>query len=138
MSSNPRLPPIDNREALRRTVQEFPASTSPNVYILQLATAADEAPPWWSPRRDSYLDKFWPTEPYLAGAVYDVTARNASFRYELTGPERKVLDNLVQDEDFKLIDTPYSLPIGLAHLDAHRVVRTGDPMFPVIYTDVFG
>lgn len=213
MSSNPRLPPINNREALRRTVQEFPEQYG-GSYIFQLSLAADEAPAWWSPSRDSYLDKFWPTEPYLAGAVYSVASRNAGFRYELTGPERdvwwaqklltqadfgqgwqgfimklttdllvmgngaffevirpakaqtkdylydaimipspinstpiwvpfdsrtgKLLDTLVQDEDFKLIDTPYSLPIGLAHLDAAKCVRTGDPMFPVVYTDALG
>lgn len=212
MASNPRLPPVDNREALRRSVQEFPQAFS-GAYLLQITTAADEAPAWWSPSRDTYLDKFWPTEPYLAGAVYSVASRNASFRYELTGPERdvwwaqrlltqadfgqgwqgfimklttdfltlgngaffevirpakaqvkelmydavrvplqdgsltwmpydsrtgKFLDTLVQDEDFKLIDTPYSLPIGLAHLDSFRCSRTGDPMYPVVYTDVLG
>lgn len=58
--------------------------------IFQLAQYADEAPVWWSSRRDVYLRKFFPTEPYLCGAIYSVISRNASFRFEFTGPERAV------------------------------------------------
>jgi hypothetical protein len=39
---------------------------------------------------------------------------------------------------FKLIDNPIELPIGLAHLDISKCVRTGDPDFPIIYTDLRG
>lgn len=211
------LPTLDPTAIRRRSVQEFPdtgAGPRPPYAILQLATVADEAPSWWSPARDTYLDKFWPTEPFLSGAIFSIASRNASFRYELTGPREQVvwsqrllaqadfgsgwqpfimkvtLDLLtsgngafielvrparmrtktgtydaikVLDEDtetyiwqaydrstgklrphseliqgFKVIDSPLDLPIGIAHLDSHRVTRTGDPTFPVIYQDLKG
>lgn len=205
------LPIQSRREVQRRTVQVPDDLSTTPVHILQVATAADEAPAWWSIRRDQYLDKFWPTEPYLAGAIYSIMARNASFRYEFTGPINEVIwsqnllaqanfgagwqdfiTKITQDllilgngaffeiirpararivktgdyydaikvldeetgemgwmpfdtrtgkfihQDFKLIDNPIELPIGLAHLDSQRCVRTGDPDFPVIYTDLRG
>ncbi len=211
----PRLPAIDNSEAIKRSAQAFPDQPVTPIYLLQIATAADEAPPWWSPARDRYLDAFWPTEPYLAGAIYSVASRNASFRYELTGPDGDTwwaqqllaqanfgqgwhdfimkittdylcLDNgaffeiirpakakmfsdnstydavrmpspitgeptwmpydtqsgkfieAIVDDDFKVVDSPLSLPIGIAHLDSMRCTRTGNPEYPVIYTDQEG
>ena len=205
------LPAVDRETALARTVQEFPES--PVSFILQLAMTADEAPKWWSPTRDRYLDKFWPTEPFLAGAIYSVASRNASFRWELTGPRDQVkwsqrllcqadfgegwqsfMMKVTQDllctgngahielirpakaringksydavraqhpesneyiwyacdrstgemlsqynyKDLKVQDSPLSLPIGIAHLDSARVTRTGDPNYPVVYTDLNG
>lgn len=53
--------------------------------ILLIARSADEAPLWWSPLRDQYLRNFFPTEPYLSGAVYSVCARNASYNIEFKG-----------------------------------------------------
>jgi len=82
--STPGLPSLDRDQVISRSVQSFPVSPVHSVF--QLAITADEAPKWWSPRRDTYLDKFWATEPFLAGAIYSVASRNASFRYELTGP----------------------------------------------------
>jgi hypothetical protein len=58
--------------------------------ILLIARSADEAPPWWSPYRDVYLREFFPTESYLAGAIYSVVARNASYSVVFKGPERGV------------------------------------------------
>lgn len=204
------LPIQSRREIAKRTVQESDSLLSSPVTILQIATAADEAPLWWSPRRDQYLDRFWPTEPYLAGAIYSIMARNASFRYEFTGPLNEVrwsqdllaqanfgsgwqdfITKITQDlltqgngacfeiirpararvkngdyydaikvmdddtgemgwmpfdsttgkfihQDFKLIDSPIDLPIGIAHLDAQRIDRTGDLDFPILYTDLKG
>ncbi len=34
-----------------------------------------------------------------------------------------------------IYDSPLDLPIGIAHLDAGQCQRTGDPEFPIIYTD---
>jgi hypothetical protein len=42
------------------------------------------------------------------------------------------------DHDFKIQDSPLSLPVGIAHLDTARVTRTGDPDYPVVYTDLQG
>lgn len=204
------LPIQSRRDIARRTVQESDNILASPVTILQIATAADEAPLWWSLRRDQYIDRFWPTEPYLAGAVYSIMARNASFRYEFTGPLNdvkwsqdllaqanfgagwqdfitkisqdlltqgngamfeiirpakarvksgdyydaiKVMDEDTEQmtwmpfdirtgkfihEDFKLIDSPLDLPIGIAHLDSQKCVRTGNLDFPIIYTDLKG
>jgi len=203
----------DRNQSLKRTVQEFPdvagGPSLPSI-ILQAAVAADEAPAWWSHRRDVYLSKFWPTEPFLAGAIYAVSTRNASFRYELHGPEKDIWrsqdmlnqanfgegwqpfimkltnDILCSDNagfievirpakartskctydaiksidpdtgkmswfpydrhsgkikyslDFKMSDSPLDLPVGIAHLDSHKCTRTGDPDYPVLYTDLKG
>jgi len=82
------LPALELTEVRKRTVQERADGT--HTILFQVAVAADEAPAWWSRQRDTYLDKFWPTEPYLAGAVFSVAARNAAFRYELEGPRTQV------------------------------------------------
>jgi hypothetical protein len=214
VATKARLPKVDNVQAIRRSVQEFtdPDAIGPAL-ILHVATAAEEAPQWWSPQRDKYLDEFWPEEPFLSGAIYSVASRNSSFRYELTGPERdvwwaqrllnqadfgqgwqsfimkltldllcqdngcffeiirpaktrvkgqifdaikmpngngepawipynaktgKFLQGLTADVDFKVTDSPFDLPIGLAHLDAQRCTRTGNPQHPVIYIDLDG
>ena len=71
LSKQQSLPDPDRKAALARTVQEFPER--PISFILQLAMAADEAPPWWSPTRDRYLDKFWPTEPWKDGPIKSET-----------------------------------------------------------------
>ena len=208
----------DRRQAIKKTVQAFHkvgSGSSLSHFILQTAIAADECPVWWSLRRDDYLSKFWPTEPFLAGAIYAVSTRNASFRWELTGnydtiwryqrmlneadfgggwqtfimkvtndlltadngafievirPARaltkegvsydaikaihpdtgeiqwipfdrhsgKELYNLAQGADFKVIDSPGDFPVGISHLDSHRCTRTGDPLYPVLYTNLDG
>ena len=199
---------------MRRSVQEFPPDDSrPVTHIFQFASVADEAPAWWSPARDRYLDRFWPTEPFLAGAIFSIASRNSSFRYELAGPRDQVIwaqqllaqadfgkgwqsfmmkvtqDYLCQDNaamfeiirpsrartkagtwydamrmphpetgemtwwaydrhngtvgsqyelDFKVTDNPLDLPVGIAHLDSQQTVRTGNPEYPIIYTDLSG
>ena len=88
---SPTLPPLQPTIAMQDSVQAFlPPDTTPRVSILQIASQADSAPGWWSSDRDLYLDEFWPTEPYLAGAIFSIASRNASYRYELTGHRRKV------------------------------------------------
>ena len=88
---SPTLPPLQPTRAMRESLQAFlPPDTTPRMTIFQIASRADEAPSWWSLNRDIYLDNFWPTEPYLSGALFSVASRNASYRYELTGHRRKV------------------------------------------------
>jgi hypothetical protein len=204
-------------------------TTVPVVSVSYMAGVADNIPIWWSEARDEYLRKFWPTEPYLAGAIYGIAARNAAYRITLAGPRRQVkraqqmlaasdlgkgmqsmvlklsLDLLTQDNgafceiirparivvkglpgwygrydgiplpgvrsgvdrrskgvdtgwdrsmwaarlptgriidlsgySYELKDSPHDLPLGLAHLDAARCRRTGNPEAPVIYTDLNG
>jgi len=213
------LPTLQPTTAMRRSVQDFPEPTGGQILtlILQTATMADEAPPWWTTARDVYLTHFWPSEPFLAGAIFSVCSRNASFRYELTGPRNKVIwaqqllaqaefgqgwqnfmmklsqdyltmgngsfieiirparartnkaglwydaikmphpddpesltwfpfdrhsgrliHTLTHGKDFKVVDFPFDLPVGIAHLDAIKVTRTGNPNHPVIYEDLKG
>lgn len=208
------LPKLSDRIIRRRTVHEFPDTLGgpSGTLIFQIASAADEAPIWWNPARDSYLDKFWPTEPFLSGTIFSIASRNAGFRYEFTGPAEQVtwsqqllaqadfgrgwqsfimkvtLDLLTMDNgafieiirparartktrlydaikhlhpetdeyvwhaydrhtgevyspdalDFKVTDSVLDLPIGLAHLDSRRCTRTGNPTYPVVYTDLTG
>jgi hypothetical protein len=212
------LPTLQPTQAAKRSVQEFPEPTGGQVLtlLLQAAIMADEAPSWWSASRDVYLDKFWPTEPFLAGAIFSVCSRNASFRYELTGPRSKVvwaqqllaqaefgqgwqsfmmkvsqdyltmgnaafvevirparartskagtwydairmpdpdtdeyvwfpydrhsgkpIYSMVHGRDFKVVDYPFDLPVGIAHLDSLRTTRTGNPDYPAIYQDIKG
>ena len=201
--------------AVADSVRRFNRYATPRVTLLQVASIADEAPQWPSIYRDQYLERFWPTEPFLAGAVFSICSRNASFRWELTGPRAQVswaqrllsqadygrgwqslimklsqdlitLDNGAfleiirparartksgrwhdaisqphpetgdltwfifdrhsgevdwgkkQGPDFEITDSMVDLPIGLAALDSSRCERTGDPLYPVIYTDVEG
>jgi hypothetical protein len=43
-----------------------------------------------------------------------------------------------QVEPEAVSDSPLDLPIGLAHLDASKCTRTGDPDIPVVYMDRYG
>lgn len=190
-------------EVQSQSVQTPPA---PTVLLVNLIQAASDVPSWWSPSRDRFLADFWPTEPYLAGAIYSVASRNASYRFVFEGIPEDIdyaqrlfafadfgqgwphfmmsvtIDLLTQDngafievirparartsggqiydaarvamggemvwapvdsagiptavdEEFELLDYPGDLPVGLAHLDAARCRRTGDPDFPIEYTD---
>jgi len=70
--------------------------------VLQIASVADEAPSWPTLLRDQYLARFWPQEPFLAGAIFSVASRNASFRWEVTGPRRQATwaQKLLSQSDF--------------------------------------
>jgi hypothetical protein len=81
------------REAKVGSVREFPRSLYGGLsrtLLFQVATVADEAPPWWSPSRDAYLRTFWQSEPFLASAIYSLCARNAGFRWDAVGPPQPV------------------------------------------------
>jgi len=81
---------VDITELRRASVRRPGGQVYGAPLIFQLAMPIDEAPRWGSPRRDAYLRKFWPTETVLAGAIYSIAMRNASFRFDLTGDERLV------------------------------------------------
>jgi len=65
---------------------------------LSLATVADSITPWGRavPKRDQQLRDFWPTEPFMAGAVVNVSNRNAAFDWVIKGPSERVI-NAVTD-----------------------------------------
>lgn len=114
--------------------------------------------------RDIELRRFWPTEPILASAIYSMVIRNGAFSWKLIGPEQTVkitqdmfhtsdlgrgwkslvirnsTDLFTQDngafmETIRIADDAESPVINLAHLDAGRCTRTGDPETPVLYAD---
>jgi len=196
------------------SIRKFDNVRVPRIALLQLATVAEDAPAWPGTNRDAYLEEFWPGEPFLAGAIFSICSRNASFRWEVTGPRdqaqwaqrllsqadfgkgwQSLIMKLSQDllttgngafmeiirpvrartksgewydaisvfnpgtkknewvpfdrrrgeiiyalkqGEFDIQDSMLDLPIGLAHLDSSRCRRTGNPAFPVIYTDLDG
>lgn len=168
--------------AVKRSVQEFPKPEEGmgHTYTIQLASSADTVYPWgrYPALRDSQLREFWPTEPYLAGAVTNIGMRSASLQWEIHHKsdriEQAVTDILrtalagdtfgwvpfmlkfsqdlaTQDNGafIELIRDPtvdanskYQGPmapvLGIGHLDAGRCVRTGNPKYPVRYTDRLG
>ena len=118
-------------------------------------------------RRDIELRKFWPTEPILASALFSTIGRNSAFSWSLEGPAETVnmvqhilnsadfgrgwgsfvskvyTDVMTQDnggwiEIIRAEDRPDSPAIGLAHLDAARITRTGDLEEPAIFQDLKG
>jgi hypothetical protein len=91
MPNVPKLSPenLFPEQAISQSVQVQPdVSLSPwqgSSIILAFASAADMITPWGrnTQRRDRELRDFWPTEPYLAGAVATVSFRNAAFDWEI-------------------------------------------------------
>lgn len=180
----PRLVPDSQfpEQALQESVQKFPEATQGgsllggNVYTWNLASSADMITKWGvnTPKRDIELREFWPTEPYVAGALVNVSMRNAASDWEIRGPEKvaqAVTDMLLRaiagpeigwtpfemrgsqdlyaqdngrfeelirdpgaDANSKFKDERAPV-IGIAHLDAGQCQRTGNPEWPVIYTD---
>ncbi|MGQ9677112.1 MAG: hypothetical protein ACUVX1_15735 [Chloroflexota bacterium] len=137
--------------------------------VFNIAAAADAIIPWgYSPaQRDMQLRRFWPTEPWLAGAVYSLSARDAALSWTLDGPPRTrdavheilhganfgagwldfitklrvdlfTTDNGAFIELIRAEDSPTSPVIGIANLDSGRCVRTGNRETPVLYTDIWG
>lgn len=157
---------------LKKTVQNIPNyETMPGAgtLILQLATVADDIQPWGRvPQlRDRQLREFWPTEPFLAGALRTVAMSYSTFSWKVDGPPRtaqtiqdmlhaanlgkgwlnwsfktiidlKTQDNGAFTEIIRTADSDTAPVIGINHLDSARCRRTGDLEVPVIYTDRLG
>jgi hypothetical protein len=169
-------------EAIAESVQAFPKTSGmpaggSMVFTWNIASVADSVIPWGRSvaLRDRQLRDFWPTEPYLAGAVSTCSFRNASYDWEIrhssnnvekavtemlkaaiAGDEfgwtafvKKISQDLyVQDNGcfIEIIRDPgmdansafkdeRAPVLGIAHLDANQCTRTGDPKYPVLYTD---
>lgn len=146
-----------------RTVDAF-AREAPIVFYL--SQTADIVPEWPSQQRDIFLDKFWRTEPLLAGAVYSMCSKVAALDFSLTGPPKSVVryENMFRSADFgqgwvnflmkevqdlltqdnggfmeviRPRGTDERSPVAaIAHLDSQRCWRTGKPQEPVIYYDL--
>lgn len=147
------------------------------MFTWMVASAADSITPWGRipALRDRQLRDFWPRESFLAGALADITFRNAAFDWEIRGPSSGIetiltdmiksaisgdmfgwtdfikkfsLDLYTQDNGafIELIRDPgvdansrftneRAPVLGIAHLDSNQCQRTGNPEFPVLYTD---
>lgn len=185
MARPPKLTPENQfpDEALLQSVQKLPPVVSlpaSNVFTWNIATAADSITPWGKnvPLRDRQLREFWPTESFLAGALTNVSFRNAAYEFEIRGPSpsvetavENVLRSAIAGDSFGW--TPFILKysqdlyaqdngvfielirdpgqdanskfknerapvLGIAHMDSNQCTRTGNPRFPVIYTDRAG
>jgi len=82
------LAPAEIAKIQASSVQKFDDSRAQSL-LIYFAVASDDTPRWWSPSRDRYLREFWPLEPYLAGALYSICARNSSFKFAIEGPPRQ-------------------------------------------------
>lgn len=169
-------------DAVRESVQVAPAPTvmpTTGWLTMNIASAADEIVQWGrSPAlRDRQLRDFWPNEPYLAGAMSNIAFRNASFLWEIQGPDKisqavtDMMLNAISNDTIGWVpfietfsqdlygqdngafqeiirdpgmdaNSPFKNErapvIGLANLDANLCTRTGNPEFPIIYTDENG
>jgi hypothetical protein len=78
-------------DALKLTRLSFPKGgegSSPlgvGLWTANIASIADRITPWGTgyASRDKELRDFWPTESYLAGAIYSVCISNAAYEWEI-------------------------------------------------------
>lgn len=88
------------KEALQESVQVQPkpkdSSWQGGFLTIGIASAADLIVPWGRnvKKRDRELRDFWPTESYLAGAVLNVSFRNAAFDWEIKSKSDPVVTAL--------------------------------------------
>src|SRR5512139_2473012 len=96
MARTPQLTPDDQfpKQALQESVQEFPKELEGTniTFTWNIASAADLILPWGRSVsvRDRQMRDFWPTEPYLAGAITNVGFRHAALEWEIRGGSDKV------------------------------------------------
>ncbi len=100
------------QDALKLSKTKFPPPQEGlgNLSILthMFAQVGDRITPWGQAyqSRDKQLREFWPTESFLAGAMYAVSIANASFEWEIEGPDRLVhaltdmLNGSIAGQDF--------------------------------------
>lgn len=84
------------KEAIQQSVVEqqdvIESPMQGGMYTLLLATTADNLPQWGVnvQLRDNELRKFWPSEPFMAGAVATVSFRNAAYDWEIKSKSEKL------------------------------------------------
>src|SRR3990167_1242211 len=144
-------------------VYDSPGAGDFTLFIASAADAIQPWGRNWQ-LRDRELRAFWPTEPVLAGTVTSTAMARASYSFKLDGPPRTVsrVMDMIQNADrgqgivslmiktnhdlltedngafwevVRAADGPDAPVIGLEHLDAAHCVRTGNPEFPVVFTD---
>lgn len=90
LAPNPNFP----QAAIQDSNVAYPKTENEGVQVFtwNIASAADQIMPWGRSVyvRDRQLRDFWPTEPYLAGAMANVAFRNSVFEWEIRGRSEKV------------------------------------------------
>lgn len=113
-----------------------------------LASAADAILPWGVDvaARDKQLRDFYPTEPTLSSAVYSVSARNASFEWDIvpadprTNPrntilaEKRILNNVQNGKGFEKLMLKTSIDLYTQDNGAfwEHIRAVDDPSAPVL------
>lgn len=158
MAEDPKtITPLSVQDRAEQALQE----ESPIVWWI--GQLADEIPPEKGLQRDRALDSFWRQESILAGAVYSMIAKVAALDFKLKGDPKAVAyyRRILQSADFgggwvtfimKVVQDylvgdngaaievmrpkgapPTSRVAAIAHLDAQRIRRTGNPEIPALY-----
>lgn len=102
MANVPKLIPESQfpEDALDASKQEFPEPTHGGgmTFTWTIASAADSIIPWGRnvSLRDRQLRDFWPTEPFMAGAMANVAFRNATFDWEIQSDSKRVGDAVTE------------------------------------------
>lgn len=105
--NTPRLIPEDQfpKQAIEGSAQVQPKPNDLNwqgsLFTIGMASSADSITQWGrdTARRDQQLRDFWPTESYLAGAVANVSFRNAAFDWSIKHPSplvAKAVENMLK------------------------------------------
>lgn len=118
-------------------------------------------------KRDQQLRTFYKKEPFLKSTVFNIATTRASLTWELDGPPKTVskIHNVLNNSDFgkgwtslmmkvatdvlvsdngafieiiRSTNSKNAPVVGLAHLSSENCTRTGNPMYPVIYTNANG
>lgn len=159
-------------DELEISVQSRPSATAQpmqNILTgwLSVLANSDEAPPYWSRKRDQWMREFvrQPGNDILAGTVSTVVAKVAGTGWYLEGPERTAnlyRNILIQQSDFgagwdvmiQKVVTDYltqdaggwmeriregeqGAALGVAALDNAQMWITGDPEYPAQYSTTF-
>lgn len=95
--NDPQIEPTNfPQDALQRTVIDFPKPADSGMvesYTWYLYSVGQRITNWGTAykTRDKQLRDFWPTEPFLAGAVYGASVRNANYEWEIEGENDKLV-----------------------------------------------
>lgn len=77
--------PSESRLSIRNTNSDL-AYNSAYGFLRMFVSRCDESKaPHGDVTRDDYLNDFWKAEPILAGAVYSMTSKMSSLRWQITG-----------------------------------------------------
>lgn len=143
-------------------------SVDPMLFSPALSGAKKGLPAWWSPIRDATLRATIHIEDMWASAIAKATTKQAALGFTVTdaneseirieraqrtllffdgawtvGLQRHLQDYLLCDngafiEVERVSRSPWSRVRALWHLDSMACRRTGNPTYPVVYTDMRG